>query len=170
MSSYGKVLCAMAGLMVLSSTVSAQQPQPASPDALVGEVRLLRQALERQATLEARVQLVVGRLTLQDQRVARAHAELQRSEDEVASLTADSGHIEDEMAELKQAQNSGDPSREAEVESQVKLTNSRLQESKALRARAEDRRNRAAAAIAVEEGRYNELQRAFDELDKELSR
>lgn len=166
----GKIGCAIFSLVVLSSTVSAQQAQTASSEAIANEVRLLRQALERQVNLEARVQLVVGRLTLQDQRVARAHSDLQRSESEVASLAAESGRMEDDLSELKQAQNSADPSRETEVETQLRIGNARLQENKALRAAAEERRSRAADSVAHEEARYNELLRSFDAIDQQLSR
>ena len=44
-------------------------------NALLGEVRLLRQAIERQSALAGRAQLLVGKLALQDQRVARWQAE-----------------------------------------------------------------------------------------------
>ena len=68
----------------------------AALNALLSEVRLLRHAIERQNTLSGRARLLVGQLTLQDQRVARSQAEAQRLEAEALSLAVvrarDRGH------------------------------------------------------------------------------
>jgi hypothetical protein len=56
-------------------------------NALLAEVRLLRQAIERQGTVAGRAQLLVGRLALQDQRVMRWQAESQRLESELTAMT-----------------------------------------------------------------------------------
>jgi len=71
-------LCLAVSLMLLPSTASSQQAPEAGVtlDLLLGEVRLLRRALERQVAFQARAQLLVGRLALQDQRVMRARSEL----------------------------------------------------------------------------------------------
>jgi primosomal protein N'' len=65
----------------------AQEP---TLEALLAEVRLLRQALERQGVVATRTQLLVSRLALQDQRVARSRAALERLESELASGTQES--------------------------------------------------------------------------------
>jgi hypothetical protein len=51
----------------------------------------LRQAVERQSVLAGRAQLLVGRLGIQDQRVARWQAEVQKLEGETAVLSAETG-------------------------------------------------------------------------------
>jgi hypothetical protein len=65
------------GLVVvgLSPAVVYAQATPSpggTVNVLVQEIRLLRQALEKQSATAARAQLLIGRLTLQDQRTARA--------------------------------------------------------------------------------------------------
>ena len=51
---------------------------PATLELLLQEVRLLRQAIERQGAFPAHVQLLSGRFALQDQRVARLQARAER--------------------------------------------------------------------------------------------
>jgi hypothetical protein len=51
---------------------TAPSPSAGTLDAVVKELRLLRQVMERQGWATARAQLLIGRLTLQDQRTARA--------------------------------------------------------------------------------------------------
>src|SRR5438105_13131105 len=57
---------------------------PATLDTLLQEVRLLRKAIEKQGVTAARTQLLMGRIALQDQRVARARDALERLDTELA--------------------------------------------------------------------------------------
>jgi hypothetical protein len=130
----------------------------------------LRQALERQVALQARAQLVVGRLALQDQRLARARSEVQRSESEAQGLSSERTRMQNAIVELRRASESVDPSRQAEVEREQRMMVVRLQEMDKALALAEGRRSRATQAAAAEEARYEELERWFDDLDRELTR
>src|SRR5262245_60536546 len=70
-------------LPVFAQTVS----EGGALGALLAEVRLLREAIERQSAVASRAQLLVGKLALQDQRVLRWQAESQRLESELAALS-----------------------------------------------------------------------------------
>jgi hypothetical protein len=62
----------------------APAPTAGTVEGVVNEIRLLRQAIERQSSSAARAQLLIGRLGLQDQRTARARSAVERLEGELA--------------------------------------------------------------------------------------
>ena len=75
MTTVKTALALMVGMLVLPAEAGAQQATPLPPpngDSIIQELRLLRQAVERQCHGSTRLQLLVRRLTVQDQRVARA--------------------------------------------------------------------------------------------------
>jgi hypothetical protein len=159
------------GLAFLSpSRTAAQQPAPGTFETLLSEVRLLRQTLEQQVALQARAQLVVGRLALQDQRLARARSELQRSESEAEGLSSERARMRNALLELQRSSESADASRQSDVEREQRMLAVRLQEMERALGTAEGRRSRAMQATAAEEARYEELERWFDDLDRELTR
>jgi chromosome segregation ATPase len=165
------VLWLAGSLAVLSpARTAAQQPAPDTLEVLLSEVRLLRQTLEKQVALQARAQLVVGRLALQDQRLARARSELQRAESDAQGLSSQRTQIQTALAELQRSPESVDPSRQADVEREQRMMVVRLQEIEKALGAAEGRRSRAVQAASAEEARYEELERWFDDLDRELTR
>ena len=157
-------------LVVVPSPAAAQPPARGTLDVLLGEVRLLRQALERQVGLTARAQLLVGRLALQDQRLARARSELQRAESEAQALAAERSRMQNALLELPRSAELADPSRQADLEREQRMMAAGLQEVEKALSAAEGRRSKAAQAAADEEARYEELARWFDDLDRELAR
>src|SRR5688572_14495019 len=91
--------------LAIGSTLVAQSSTTIDPiRELLVEVRGLRAAMERSATVGARIQLLVARVQLQEQRIAEvsrrinsARAELRTAEDTLASQMADIKRTE-EMA------------------------------------------------------------------------
>jgi len=161
----------LAGVAAAGATNGlAQQSSSTTVEALLGEVRLLRQALERQASLQARAQLMAGRLALQDQRLARARSELQRSEAEARGLASERSRMQSALAELRGSMESGDPAEQAALEREQRMLAARLEDVEKAVAVAEARQSRAAQAVAAEESRYDEMERWFDDLDRELTR
>ena len=71
------VLLAVATLPRPGQAQSAA-PGPATLDTLLQEVRLLRKAIEKQSVTAARTQLLMGRIALQDQRLATARRGIRR--------------------------------------------------------------------------------------------
>src|SRR5690606_28974499 len=71
---------AILALSLATLQVQAPLPQPAATDALVQEVRALREAVEQVLSASIRVQLMMGRLQLQEARIqalVRQEAELE---------------------------------------------------------------------------------------------
>ena len=72
------ILTMLAFLPAESRTQSSGASERATHDALAAEVRLLRQAVERLAAVSARSHVLVSRLAVQQQRVARAQDTVDR--------------------------------------------------------------------------------------------
>lgn len=158
------------GVLAMPSPVALAQEAPTTLGALLSEVRLLRQALERQSALQARAQLVIGRLALQDQRLARARSELQRAEAGIAELSGERTRMQSAVEELGRAADQAGATGLPDIEREQRMIAVRLKELETQVAAAEARRLKAAQTVAAEESRYEEIERWFDDLDRELNR
>jgi DNA repair exonuclease SbcCD ATPase subunit len=164
------VLSLVGGLSILVAPGSEAQQAPGTLEALLGEVRLLRQALEKQASLQARAQLMAGRLALQDQRLERARSEVRRSEAETQALSGERTRMQGALVELRRSLETADAAEQVGLEREQRMLSMRLGEIEKTLDAAETRRNQATQAIAAEEARYEELARWFDDFDRELAR
>lgn len=138
--------------------------------ALLVEVRALRVAMERAASTTPQIQLLAARLTVQNDRVSRAshdadraHQELERMQSEGAALASRAAQIEDFLTR------ESDPARVRDLKSEQSGIRAQLEERAAqeprLRARDADLANQAAA----EQDQWIELNRRFDDLERELA-
>jgi vacuolar-type H+-ATPase subunit I/STV1 len=135
--------------------------------ALLTEVRLLRQAIERQTATATRAQLLVGRLTLQDQRVARARAAVERIEKELSSVAQESGSANSSLSEMQRMiEDERDSSRRAQLERDFRLSQPRLKEMEALAADLESRHSQALQALAAEMTQFEQLESVLAQLDR----
>ena len=153
-------------------TTRAQARDDASTatlNALLAEVRLLRHAIERQNALSGRVQLLVGQLTLQDQRVARSQAEAQRLEAETLSLAVVRARTEATLAERRTAAERAKNAEEAAaMQGNARMLEVQLKQESTNLATLETRRVEANQAWEAERARYEELSARFDQLEREL--
>ena len=171
-----RVICG-AGLLLLGfgGSIAARASQPQDPDvlsALLTEVRGLRQAMEQMASGGPRVQLALGRLQLQEQRVntmirrletvreavARAEKEVATSETSMAPLlkmfgTEEAPAGEDHpMSSMIEALKKGVAAGNAEVQ-RLRLEEAQIQQE-----------------IATEQGRWGEINRALEELERAFTK
>jgi len=166
----------LAVLLVGPAPVAAQAPQatplpPPNGDSIVQELRLLRQAVERQSRGSARVELLVGRLTVQDQRVARTQDVADRLDDEAFTLEQQRRRMDAELRDLTRAfEQEGDDKRRAELEGQLRSTRTRITEHNTVATQIESRRSRARQAAMEEQARYRDLDARLAELERELGR
>ncbi len=138
--------------------------------ALLREVRTLRQAIERQGAVAGRAQLLIGRLALQDQRVARGQAEAQRLETDASVAASGRARTQAMLAEQRAAIDRAKDAEEAAVmQSQVRMLESQLKQESATLATLETRRTEANQALETERARYEELSARFDQLERDLA-
>jgi hypothetical protein len=147
----------------------ALPPNPGTLDAMVKEIRLLRQALERQSFIAARTQLLIGRLNLQDQRTARARQTVEHLESELVDAERERDKMETVVRETARAleQVTDDGQRQA-LESDSRMTEARLAKQQEQVSRAEGRLSRARQALDDEIGRYEELDMWLRDVEKQL--
>jgi chromosome segregation ATPase len=164
----------LAVLLVCPLEGRAQTPQatplpPPTGDSIVQELRLLRQAIERHGRGAAQVQLVLGRLTLQDQRVGRAQEAANRLEDQAFALERERGRLDTEIRDLTRAvEQAPDDARRREAEGRLQSARTRLSDHVALNAPVESRRARARQAASEEQARYRELDAKVNEFERDL--
>ena len=163
-------------LLALPAPLSAQGPQatplpPPNGDSIVQELRLLRQAIERHGRGSAQVQLLLGHLTLQDQRVGRAQEAADRLEDQSFALEQQRRRIEAEVRDLTRAfEQAPDDARRKEAQGKLQSAQTRQSETRSATAQVESRRTRARQAASEEQARYRDLDAKVAEFERELGR
>jgi septal ring factor EnvC (AmiA/AmiB activator) len=157
------------GFLLFPSPVAAQAPAPDPMQELLTEVRALRVAMERSATVGARIQLLVARVQLQEQRIAELSRRAVTVRDEIskveAGITATSsqlkqieGALEKMPAESRRAM--GDP--DEMMRSQLAAAEKRRQELI-------DEDSQLSQQIAADQGRWSDVNRQLDDLERSLT-
>jgi hypothetical protein len=168
----GTVRGAVAAAALLPVWAFTQPPAESrhSVDVLMGEVRLLRRAIERQTSTAARAQLLVGRLALQEQRVARSSIMAERAEMQSTAAAELATRMQSELAVFQEALDDAatEPAPRAAAEQQVRALKARLAEHAAATTDVQARLQEAKQSLEADRARYDELEAAFNRLDREL--
>jgi chromosome segregation ATPase len=167
-----KLVAALLGFSFIGPpSAQAAEDSVATSTAFLAEVRLLRQAIERQSVLAGRAQLLVGRLGIQDQRVARWQAEVQKLEGEAAALSAEMPRLQSALsrvrANLEQAK---DADQTAGMEHEILAIDEQIRERRASVQVLETRRDEARRVLDTERARYDELNERLDQMERETMR
>ncbi len=161
----------VAAVLLVAIGVRAQSKPADDPAVLTTEVRLLRRAVERQAAVSVRSQMLVSRLLVQYERVKRAQDNVDRT-----ALAA-------EAAEHKQAQareslttaqrtfaNVVEEPRRSEMERDIEVLRARLGEQDREVSRLRSHRQQAEQSLEAEERAYDKLETSLAGLDQELQK
>ena len=166
-----KIAAGVIGLLALCAVpLLAQSAANDTLGALLVEVRLLRQALERSAAAP-QVQLLGTRLTVQNARLQsviqdheRARAALQDVVSGIASFTRE---LE---ATTQQHDVASDPVFKRRLADQMVSLKTQLADSSELETRRRARESELAAAVAEEQNQWLLLNRRLDEIERGLPR
>jgi chromosome segregation ATPase len=159
-------------LMIVVGPLLAQGSQ--NPDvlaSLLAEVRGLRAAMEQVASVGPRVQLSMGRLQLQEQRVTAAlrkvddlHERRTDAERDVAQMRSQIAHAQEMMEKTPL----DSPERQT-----LEAQNRALREAVGIRAsdvqRLASEEADAASALAAEQGRWNDINQRLEDLERALA-
>ena len=167
----GLVVVGSAGLG-LATRVAAQgtrADQDVLP-ALLVEVRGLRAAMEQMASAGPQVQLALGRLQLQEQRVNNLVRRMEGIQNELTSAVQESDKVREELARMENGL------KMASGEERVQLE-AIMPQLKAAHARAVGRVQRLQTEeaglnqeLATEQGRWTEINHRMEELERALTR
>jgi hypothetical protein len=163
------------GAMVLGGALvpGLLAQQSSNPQAeLLAEVRLLRQAIESLTGVNARVQIVFGRLQLQEQRTAAAGQRLDQARDAAAKITQEIARHTENLHGLEAIISDGrrkpDELEQAKAESaMIARLLERLEQD---RVRLIASETEAVGALNQEQGRWSDLNRQLEELERALAK
>lgn len=147
--------------------------QPASPQTeLLAEVKLLRQAIESLAGTNARVQIVFGRLQLQETRTTNASRRLDQAREALTSMTRSISEMSDVVKDHEAVAN--DARRRPEDAEQARanavVIKRQIDRMEIDRARLAGDETEAASALNQEQGRWSDLNRQLEELERTLTK
>jgi hypothetical protein len=153
----------------VATAPAEQTPQDAS--ALLSEVRLLRHAIENLAGNGARVQIVFGRLQLQEQRTAVAARRLEEARNTLAvhltKLAEVSARLKD--VEAMSTDGSRPPEGQEQVRDMLNHFNREAKQLEAERVRLALLESEASSALADEQSRWADLNRQLEEIERALA-
>ncbi|HUE89240.1 MAG TPA: hypothetical protein VMO26_24445 [Vicinamibacterales bacterium] len=167
-------LIVCSGIALSAATVAAARSDqsPAQDSAaLLTEVRLLRQAIEQLAGNGTRVQIAFGRLQLQEQRTATAARRLEDLRANLTRLTYQATDTADRLKDFEGLATTGHrtPEEEADLREMQKMMTRELRRFEAERARLTAEESEAASVLANEQGRWSDLNRQLEELERSLA-
>jgi chromosome segregation ATPase len=161
-------------LIVLGTTTGGQTPQPATQDtlsALLVEVRGLRSAMEQMASAGPRIQLAMGRLQLQEQRINTLGRRADSVRDALVGAHKRVGELQDRVVDLQRGlERTRDPEHRSEIENVLPSLRQELARAAADLQRLQSEESEAASQLASEQARWTDINQRLEELDRALTR
>jgi hypothetical protein len=139
---------------------------------LLAEVRLLRQAIEGLAGNNARVQLAFGRLQLQEQRTATAAKRLDDLRSALRGIDSRAAETADRLKDLEALGNNSarKPEELEDMKDMLSMMRRESQRLEAERMRLTGEEAEAASVLNLEQGRWSDLNRQLEELERALAK
>ena len=154
-----------------NSGAQVASPSPDVLSALLVEVRGLRSAMEQMASAGPRVQLALGRLQLQEQRV---NTLVRRLEDARTSLAQARTGLEDLTVRMNEnerlSRESSDPEIRQAAEAELKQVKTAVARGTLHLQRLQGEEATLSQDISAEQGRWSELNQRLEELELALTR
>jgi hypothetical protein len=140
--------------------------------ALLIEVRGLRAAMEQMASAGPQVQLALGRLQLQEQRVNNLLRRIESVQNDLAKALEDSDRARQRLTMSKDALKSGRGSAEEQRQEEIILPELQATQGRALanvqRLQAEE--SGLTQELTAEQGRWADINQRMEELERALTR
>ena len=170
----GGVLAAAVLVAMAMAGLSARTPQNAPPDkgaALLDEVKALRADVREAAANSLRAQLLVARLSLQEQRITALNRELGEVQTRIMAATDERSSVEGQLRELEQALTGGAvaPDLQREIQAQRIAVQRALAQHQQVEQQLRLRESEIMGVITGEQGRWNYFNARLDELERSLS-
>jgi hypothetical protein len=166
-------LIALAGVAVLGLSIRAQGTRPQETDvltALLTEVRGLRAAMEKMAAAGPRVQLALGRLQLQEQRVNTMLRRLETVRDSIVSAEEEVTDTQAQLAGMEKMFRDGiTPPEGNPLNEMIAALRKAVAGGAANVQRLQAEEALVQQQIADEQARWTEINRTVEELERALS-
>jgi chromosome segregation ATPase len=168
------ISAAVAVLIVLATTAGGETPQQPNQDtlgALLVEVRGLRSAIEQMASVGPKIQLAMGRLQLQEQRINTLVRRADGLRDALTAAHKQAAELRDRFGNLQRAlEDSTEPLHRSNIEGQLPMIKQELARATAEIQRLQTEESEAAAQVSSEQARWAEINQRLEELDRALAR
>jgi hypothetical protein len=167
------VSCALLFLIGAFGTSMVARQTRQDPDvlaALLVEVRGLRTAMEQLGAAGPRVQLAIGRLQLNEQRITTYLRRLGEVRDRLPDAEQAVRKSQQHLAEQTDAMRQGAPPYPAWVTEELKRRQVELADANATLLRLRTEETKLSQEIATEQDRWAEINRTLEELDRALTR
>ena len=166
----GKAVWLLIGILALTVPALAQTGATDALSALLVEVRQLRIAMERAATTTPQVQLLGARLSVQNERMARAERDHDSTKRELEELSAGLAQMAAQIEEIENAAAlEANPERQRGLSMDARAMKSQRTEMSARELRLRARQSELATRFGAEELRWTELNRRLDEMERTIT-
>jgi predicted nucleic acid-binding Zn-ribbon protein len=161
-------------LIVVGTTTRGQTPQQPNQDtlgALLVEVRGLRSAMEQMASVGPSIQLAMGRLQLQEQRLNTLVRRADVVRDALVSAHKRARELQDRIGNMQRALDaSTEPVHRAAIETELPIVKQDLARAMTDVQRLQTEEAEASAQVSGEQTRWAEINQRLEELDRALTR
>jgi predicted nucleic acid-binding Zn-ribbon protein len=165
-----KVTLAIGAAGMLTLPLFAQSAAPDTLSALLAEVRQLRIAMERTATIAPQVQLLAARLTVQNERLSRATNDHASVQEEIERITNGITQVSARIQELDAAGSTQtNPTEQRQLAAELRDLKRELEAQTAQETRLRARETELANVVAAEQNRWSDLNSRLDELERSLA-
>lgn len=163
-------------LVVGTAVLAAQGPTQSPPEdtmrELVAEVRALRQAVERTSSLSARSQALLGRVQLQENRLAELGRRLDDARERVRAAAVDETRHATQLAELthRLQGSSGGADERASIDAMLRemRANVKLAQDQAAQLRADEQA--VLTALTQEQTRWSDYNARLEAIEQDFAR
>ena len=159
--------CAFSIFAMIPGPAAAQNESQQLTE-LLSEVRLLRQAVENMAGVSVRVQIVFGRLQLQEQRVSTAQQRVDGVRERLTGLTNNITEFNAVVKQLEETDTASNPKKQEEVTMMLRDSKAQIARLENERASVMTEEADAAGRLAQEQAQWADLNRALEELERAL--
>jgi hypothetical protein len=157
------------GTAMLWAQTSARQGVDGSMSELVREIRALRESVERSSLVTAQSQLVLGRLQLQEGRLAALGRQLTEARQHVQQAVEREGEVTREIDRFNADMEGASAEHRAEMTAMVASLRRQLKDRQALTMQRRADEHAAAAALAEEQNRWVDFNSRLEALERTIS-
>ena len=169
-----RVAMLVAALTAPSLAAAQTTAPPAAPDLLkelLVEVRGLRAAMERAATVGARIQLLVARVQMQEQRITELSRRAVTVREELSRIDAGIAQHSGMMKQFERSEMSGrvPPEEQRAMEGMLEAQKQQIAIAEKRRQELITEEALLAQQIADDQGRWSDVNNQLDELERSLT-
>jgi chromosome segregation ATPase len=157
-------------LFAVPSRADAQSRTDDPIRELLSEVKLLRQALERASTVGARIQLLVARVQLQEQRIGDLSRRLDGVRSELRNVEREATLMGPQVQAMQEAQQTEDPNDRQAAEQAAATLNAQVEALERRRQELASEEGFLSQQISAEQGRWTEFNSRLEDLERSLQR